>query len=1066
MKNIKKSLMVCVAALTMGSMTGCDFFTQKPKEEEQQQEEQQVVQVESIALNTTALDLTVGEKQTLTVTVLPENATDKSVVFKSSKNAVATVSLGGEITAVAKGTAIITVQSASNPGKFQTCLVSVEDAVPQHIDVESLEVGVSQISLEVGQTQQIQATVSPSTATDKSLTWSSSNLDAATVDQQGNVEALAIGTSIITVQSNDKPTLFKNVTVEVVAHTEPVTGVDITDTSRSIQENGEAILLTCNVAPTNASNQSIIWSSSNEGIATVSATGLVTPHLKGTAVIRATSAENSSIYDECTIYVERTDVTSFTLNRKEYAFVSNATGDDAKLQLIADIEPDDATYQEVEWSSSDETVATVSNDGLVTMQGVGSAVITALHVQSHLTATCLITVVEPNSLKVNLPIATSQSYQTYIANSATKPEEAKDSEFVYSGTSKETYEVGDDNPFSFRPSFTVKDLNDNPVDESAWVVPFSFEVKKLDKVSNNFVTAPTSDYQVTNAISCEIKFADTAIDDTYKVSVVLGGFTESQMAAINSDPAAKAAITAEYTVKVVDGYNATNEFEFSYLDTRTTAGSQSGHGGEPSFTIDYPAFKTAHKLQNGYFPKTLVLHKDLSLTAEHFPAVHFYTSKDADDGAWAADERQRSVGSLKDYAYIVQKWTEDKTVLSGNYFTIDFSRIPLVKRTNGLSTGEMTKVESHSKLFRTHKGEFEMKNLNIIGNAGAARTQAETYLAGGLIGFDVLEWSVSLTARNILSHNCYVTFMNDGNWAKTESGENLLYVTDCKLSDNYNCFIYNYGGHVISTRTKFEGCGGPVIIQDQIIPDPQYPTGQFDSIDADHGQFILYGHVSTAEFNDCDIRNYVIGTEAWFMSFGAAAMVEGIKNLSDALTQAHTNYLTEQMTPGNPIGFLFDENHHGTTYYESGLAGKDCMMNMIVINKSDQAENATSSPVNGKVFFRDKDGNPTDSFTYMNPTSMTENTPEELQRFTDECTLYLKFRGVNNGGAPVYETSGGHACFAVDPDNGIPAGLYSMEAMAQSSIAPAPAGVYSHTGHIALYYTGMMIVFGAANRGV
>jgi hypothetical protein len=123
--------------------------------------------------------------------------------------------------------------------------------------------------------------------------------------------------------------------------------------------------------------------------------------------------------------------------------------------------------------------------------------------------------------------------------------------------------------------------------------------------------------------------------------------------------------------------------------------------------------------------------------------------------------------------------------------------------------------------------------------------------------------------------------MNDGNWPRGFE-YNVVTINDSKLSDNYNCFIYNYGGKAVSNNSKFEGSGGPVVIQDHII-SPNYPASDYDKVDTTTGQFTLYGHHPWTEFNDCEINNYVIGTEAWFISFGAVGLVGGIKDLSDAV---------------------------------------------------------------------------------------------------------------------------------------------------------------------------------------
>ena len=143
------------------------------------------VVVTSIKLNVNALTLEVGESYTLTATVLPGNATDKSVTWSSSNTAVATVS-GGKVTAKAEGAATIT--AAATNGKMAICTVTIKEPAPEIIEVTSISLNQTSLTLEVGENYTLTATVLPANATDKSVTWSSSELSVATV-KNGKVTA-------------------------------------------------------------------------------------------------------------------------------------------------------------------------------------------------------------------------------------------------------------------------------------------------------------------------------------------------------------------------------------------------------------------------------------------------------------------------------------------------------------------------------------------------------------------------------------------------------------------------------------------------------------------------------------------------------------------------------------------------------------------------------------------------------------------------------------------------------------------------------------------------------------
>ena len=156
----------------------------------------QDVAVTGVTMSPTSLSLKVGETGSLTATVAPSNATDKTLTWKSSNTSVATVS-NGTVTAKTVGTATIT--ATSNNGKSATATVTVSK---DDVAVTSVSVSPASLSLTVGDTGELTATVSPSNATDKTLTWKSSNTSVATVSN-GTVTAKAAGTATITATSSN-----------------------------------------------------------------------------------------------------------------------------------------------------------------------------------------------------------------------------------------------------------------------------------------------------------------------------------------------------------------------------------------------------------------------------------------------------------------------------------------------------------------------------------------------------------------------------------------------------------------------------------------------------------------------------------------------------------------------------------------------------------------------------------------------------------------------------------------------------------------------------------------------
>ncbi|MCL2165379.1 MAG: Ig-like domain-containing protein, partial [Oscillospiraceae bacterium] len=252
------------------------------------------VLVTGVTLAPGAVSLNVGSTRQLTQTVAPANATDQSVTWSSTNTAAATVSNTGEVAALAAGTATITV--TTNDGGF---VASCDVTVTTTVSVDSVTVAPKTASITVGGTQQLTETVLPSTATIKTVTWSSSNSAVATVSNAGLVTAVSAGTATITVTAVDDAT--KSDTCAVTVTSVPVTGVSVTPTSVTVVK-GDTRALSAAVAPSNATNQVVTWSSGNAAVATVSNTGVVTAVAAGTATITVRT-NDGGFEDTCVITV-------------------------------------------------------------------------------------------------------------------------------------------------------------------------------------------------------------------------------------------------------------------------------------------------------------------------------------------------------------------------------------------------------------------------------------------------------------------------------------------------------------------------------------------------------------------------------------------------------------------------------------------------------------------------------------------------------------------------------------------------------------------------------------------
>lgn len=162
------------------------------------EKEKKTVQVESLKLEPSELSLTEGEVSELSVTILPEDATDKTIYWESSDPTTVTVE-DGKVTAVAPGKADI-IASAAGGTVTGKCVVTV---TPKHVSVESVTLDIESAELSVDETLTLNATLLPENATDKSVVWTSADESVATVNDKGKVTAVAAGETEITVQTND-----------------------------------------------------------------------------------------------------------------------------------------------------------------------------------------------------------------------------------------------------------------------------------------------------------------------------------------------------------------------------------------------------------------------------------------------------------------------------------------------------------------------------------------------------------------------------------------------------------------------------------------------------------------------------------------------------------------------------------------------------------------------------------------------------------------------------------------------------------------------------------------------
>lgn len=341
MKNIFFALFTILLSITLITTYSC------------KKEKVKSVSVTEVGLNKTSTTLVEGETETLVATVIPENATDKSVVWESGNESAATVSQEGLVTAVGEGKATITVKT--NDGGFSaSCEVTVKKKV---IAVTGVKLSAGSMTLREGERGTLTATVEPANATNKNVEWWTSDLDVVSVIStsggiNGYVEARKAGKATVTVKTEGGE-FSASCEITVEKKEVPVTGITIEPSSLKLPA-GDTYSLIPHVQPSDATNQDIKWLSTNESVATVNAEGKVTAVAAGSAEIRAMLEGK---FATCPVEV---DNVTMTMKKSSYTLILSLS---KKINIESDIETNfTLDKSKITVVSADPLIATVDQD--------------------------------------------------------------------------------------------------------------------------------------------------------------------------------------------------------------------------------------------------------------------------------------------------------------------------------------------------------------------------------------------------------------------------------------------------------------------------------------------------------------------------------------------------------------------------------------------------------------------------------------------------------------------------------------------------------------------------------
>ncbi len=309
-----------------------------------------------------------------------------------------------------------------------TCTVTVKAKPVETVAVTGVTLNETELTLEEGETADLTATIAPENATNKNMTWTSSDPDTATVDENGHVTAKKAGETpaVITVTTEDGgKTATCKVTVNEKTVTPPdepaVTGVTITSEVTTVKVN-ETITLTAKVEVVGDMATTVKWTSSNTDCATVDeSTGEVTGVAKGTATITATSAADETKSATCTVTVtDDTTPTEPEVKLDKEAVTLTLVADTAVTETLSVTVDGETTTESITWASDNTDVATVA-EGVVTAKTAGTAHITAtLTVNGkEYTLTCTVTVnpvEKPTPPEENYTITLNQTSLELVCN--------------------------------------------------------------------------------------------------------------------------------------------------------------------------------------------------------------------------------------------------------------------------------------------------------------------------------------------------------------------------------------------------------------------------------------------------------------------------------------------------------------------------------------------------------------------------------------------------------------------------------------------------------------------------
>ena len=518
------------------------------------------IPVTKVTLSKTKATIAKGKTLQLKATVVPANATNKNVTWKSSKTSVATVTAAGKVTAKSAGTATITATAKDGSKKSASCTITV------NIPVTKVTLSKTKATVVKGKTLQLKATVTPANATNKNVTWKSSKTSVATVTAAGKVTAKSAGTATITATAKDGSKKSASCSITVKNPDIAVKDVSISCPEKMIV--GETANASAVYSPENATKVTLSFEGDNSTVADVSSDGKITAKKNGTVkvIVTAVDSANNKVTDSANITVY-TPVESVSLNN---ASLTMSVGEEEKLE--ATVLPDTASNKTVTFVSNTPEIASVDAEGTVKALKSGKAEVSVISADGNKTAKCEIEVRNPvRGITLDVPDKIMVGTQVQAVSSL-EPADADGVTLVYQSDNREIADVKEDGTVSAIANGTVKVMV-NATDRYGNV---AYDEKEV------FIWTPVSEVNLSESSIVlyeeeEHQLISTVLPEEASQQKVFYSSSDEQVAVVNENGLSKAISegTAVITALSEDGeHQAACSVEVKKIQTAETVSTQ------------------------------------------------------------------------------------------------------------------------------------------------------------------------------------------------------------------------------------------------------------------------------------------------------------------------------------------------------------------------------------------------------------------------------------------------------------------------------------------------------------